>query len=527
MSLGLWPDAVPFDPESGTASHDLRARLDLDAAPSAMLLVSGGTQQRTAWAARAAAAIASAMSDAGRRVVLADLDFGMPTLHTEFGEANAEGVADVLLFGASLERVASRPAGQSFDLVAPGAFAPDPVEIMLDAGWTRVLGDLAASGGTFIGYLSADAPGADLIAERIPDVIVLANENEVAAAVARLPESILLRALVRPAEPAPVDATVAPETPEARGEVVAAPAEEPEPLTSLADEALAAAIVGGEASPDAPDAPDATLRAMIDDIRDRQRVASSRSARATKDGSPVQTALETLPSPEGVPAVRHTPRQRATRLPFAILTLAMIAVLVGGVLFGRRYLASRAANRASAGNQQSGATGPAEPRGRPLTYSVAIESFDALDIASRRADSLTTASGVTFYVAPFRLDNATFYRVLAGPLADSASAATLMQTLVVQGAKTAEAADDVRETPLAFLIGAYDVRVDADARKNQLRESGVPSYVVEVPYTSGPVRYHLYAGAYGVPSEAEAMRALLRNAGVADTLVVRIGQVGT
>jgi hypothetical protein len=41
------------------------------------------------------------------------------------------------------------------------------------------------------------------------------------------------------------------------------------------------------------------------------------------------------------------------------------------------------------------------------------------------------------------------------------------------------------------------------------------------------VRYHLYAGAYSVPSEAEAMRALLRTAGVPDTLVVRIGQVGT
>jgi hypothetical protein len=102
-----------------------------------------------------------------------------------------------------------------------------------------------------------------------------------------------------------------------------------------------------------------------------------------------------------------------------------------------------------------------------------------------------------------------------------------MQTLVARGAKTAESPGDVRETPLAFLIGAYDVRVDADARMNQLRESGVPSYVVEVPYTSGPVRYHLYAGAYSVPSEAEAMRALLRTAGVPDTLVVRIGQVGT
>jgi hypothetical protein len=529
MSLGLWPDAVPFDPESGTASHDLRARLDLDAAPAAILLVSGGSQQRTSWAARTAAAIAAALADAGRRVLLADLDFEAPTLHATFGEANVEGIADVLLFGASLERVVTRPAGQSFDLVAPGAFAPDPVAIMLDDGWPRVLADLAASGGTFIGYLPAAAPGVEIIAGRIADVIVLADEGEVAAAVARLPETIVLRALVCPAPLSPADELAPP-----AGEIVATSATDEEPpfestpiVVNISDEAQAAAPAAVPADANVGVA-DATLRAMIDDLRERQRVASSRSGRAARDGTPVQTTLETLPAPDATPASRRATRKPPSRWPLGVLTMAMIAVLIGGVMFGRRYLASRAARTAQATDDQSNVTGVAEPRGRPLTYSVAIESFDAMDRAARRADSLAAAhAGVTFYVAPFRLDNATYYRVLAGPLADSASAATLMQTLVARGAKTAESPGDVRETPLAFLIGAYDVRVDADARRNQLRESGVPSYVVEVPYTSGPVRYHLYAGAYSVPSEAEAMRAMLRSAGVPDTLVVRIGQVGT
>lgn len=530
MSLGLWPDAVPFDPEGGTASHELRARLDLDAAPSAMLLVTGGARQRSSWAARTAAAVAAALADAGRRVVLVDLDFELATLHAEFGEADVEGVADVLLFGASIERVASRPAGESFDLVGPGAFAPDPIDIMLDPGWSRVLADVEAGGGTFIGYIAATAPGADLIADRIRDVIVLAEDADVAAAVARLPETIVLRALVRPAT-APMSAA-APPPEDAQDELVAvAPPEvlqvdRTEGIVDITAETAAVATASDEATMGAPDA---ALRAMIDDLRERQHVASSRSARATGESTPVATTLETLPAPSDVAAFtpRRSARQPVSRWPLAILTMAMIAVLIGGVMFGRRYLAARAERNAQATNSQTEAGVP-EPRGRPLTYSVVIESFDTMDRANRRADSLAAATpGTAFYVAPFRLDNATYYRVLAGPLADSASAAALMQSLVAQGAKTAESAGDVRETPLAFLIGAYDVRVDADVRRNQLRESGVPSYVVEVPYSNGPARYHLYAGAYGAPSEAEAMRQLLRTANVPDTLVVRIGQVGT
>lgn len=528
MSLGLWPDAVPFDPERGTASHELRARLDLDTAPSAMLLVTGGVRQRSTWAARTAAAVAAALADAGRRVVLVDLDFELATLHAEFGEADVEGVADVLLFGASLERVASRPAGESFDLVGPGAFAPDPIDIMLDPGWPRVLADVEAGGGTFIGYIAASAPGADLIADRIRDVIVLAEEADVAAAVARLPETIVLRALVRP-ETAPASAaTPLPEDSQDEHAAVVEPdalhVDRAEGIVDITAETAAVAPVGIDA---AADAPDATLRAMIDDLRERQRIASSRSARATGDSTPVPATLETLPASSDVTfSPRRPARQPVSRWPLAVLTMAMIAVLIGGVLFGRRYLALRAARNAQAPGQSTAIV--PEPRGRPLTYSVVIESFDAMERATRRADSLTVVTpGTAFYVAPFRLDNAMYYRVLAGPLADSASAAALMQSLVAQGAKTAESAGDVRETPLAFLIGAYDVRVDADARRNQLRESGVPSYVVEVPYSNGPARYHLYAGAYGAPSEAEAMRQLLRTANVPDTLVVRIGQVGT
>jgi hypothetical protein len=59
----------------------------------------------------------------------------------------------------------------------------------------------------------------------------------------------------------------------------------------------------------------------------------------------------------------------------------------------------------------------------------------------------------------------------------------------------------------------------------ELKGQGVPSYVVEVPYTRGAPRYHVYAGAYAGPSEAALMRDVLRRAGVLDTLVLRVGRI--
>ncbi len=531
MSLGLWPDAVPFDPEGGTASHELKARLDLATAPAAMLLVSGGSEQRSDWAGRTAAAVARALAEDGRPVVLADLDFEVATLHALFGEVNVEGVADVVLFGSSLERVATRPAGENFNLIPPGAFAPDPAEILLDPGWSRVLADFEASGGTWLGYLAADAAGAEFIADRIRTVIVLCAENQAAATVAKLPENILLRAILSPASP-----SAAPVQPSSENRSVLEPEPEFVTATPVLVEPIADTVSFStpdrplEAGPvvshvDVRPEADPVLRAMIEDVRGRQSRASARAARAAGHVAVAETTLESLPAPDAMPA-RRSPPGRDARWPIGLLALAVLTVLIAGALFGRRYLASRADPDSPGTAVNPDAT--EEPRGRPLTYSVAIESHDQLARAVQRADSLAAAyQQSAFYIAPFRLDGATYYRVLAGPLADSASAAALMQALVVSGAKTAVSEGDVRETPLAFLIGAYDVRVDADARRNELRESGVPSYVVEVPYTRGPLRYHLYAGAYNRPSEAEAMRGILRNAGVPDTLVVRIGQVGT
>jgi hypothetical protein len=273
---------------------------------------------------------------------------------------------------------------------------------------------------------------------------------------------------------------------------------------------------------------------MLEDLRARQHTASARAA-ATMPGAAIRGAEDdTIPVPPVAPGARRAaasegvPSSRQRRWFVGLVVVALVAVIAGGAHFGRRYLASRAARSTAAVPGENDEDGQAVPRGRPLTYSVAIESFDRLERATSRVDSLTLAiPGQTFSIAPFALDDIMYYRVLAGPLPDSASAAALMQTLVARGEKSAAVEGDVRETPLAFLLGVFADRIQAQTRMNQLRETGVPGYIVTVPYTEGAPRYHLYGGAYSVPSEAEAMRALLRNAGVADTLVVRVGQAGS
>jgi hypothetical protein len=74
-------------------------------------------------------------------------------------------------------------------------------------------------------------------------------------------------------------------------------------------------------------------------------------------------------------------------------------------------------------------------------------------------------------------------------------------------------------------MGRYDTREEAVRETTTLKARGIPSYVVEVPYTQGPPRFHVYAGAYSGPTEASVMRNVLRNAGIMDTLVLRVGRI--
>jgi cell division septation protein DedD len=195
---------------------------------------------------------------------------------------------------------------------------------------------------------------------------------------------------------------------------------------------------------------------------------------------------------------------------------------------GRDYVAlRREAQRQADGVTPPPPTAP-QPAGEPLRYSVAIEAHPDLPTAAARVESLTAAEpAMGFYIAPILNDNELYYRVLAGPVRDSAAAAVLMDSLVARRHKTGSSEWDIRSTPYTFLLDEFATRDSAEARMSELRGLDIPAYVVEIPYTAGPSRYRLYSGAYSGPAEAELMRQLLRNTGLADTLVLRTGRTSS
>jgi hypothetical protein len=254
-------------------------------------------------------------------------------------------------------------------------------------------------------------------------------------------------------------------------------------------------------------------QALKAEIEARQRAAAET---ADTPDSPRPTPAPKKPAPARKPVARDW--RRLLRWAALIVVIATAAWLVGTWLGG-----GPEGDMAAAGPDGASV---AQPAGEVLNYSVAIESYDDYDAAMVRADSLALAApDLTFYVAPVRDDDdSILYRVLAGPMTDSASASEAMLRLVQQGLKIAPSEYDVRSTPLAFLVGQYEFRGDAEARMNELKGRMVPSYTIEVPFEQGAVRYYVYAGAYSGPSEAALMRDRLREAGVQDTLVLRVGR---
>jgi hypothetical protein len=212
------------------------------------------------------------------------------------------------------------------------------------------------------------------------------------------------------------------------------------------------------------------------------------------------------------------------------IALAVLVVILLGVV---AFLAWRSSIRAAAAGPPpsapsaaaAAAPGAGQPAGEPLTYSVVVESRPSLSSALDRSHSLSSSGpGPGFFVSPITVGGAVYFRVMAGPVADSGSAAALLQQLVASGAKSAADGWSVRHTPLSFLFGEFATRAEATQRQGELLAKGIPSYVVELPYTSGSVAYRVYGGAFEDSAVAATLGSMLRGAGVQADLVQRIGR---
>jgi cell division septation protein DedD len=245
-------------------------------------------------------------------------------------------------------------------------------------------------------------------------------------------------------------------------------------------------------------------------------------------------------------ASRTRPKKKK---PSRLLVPLLAALVVSSIAAGWHYYggawwadyrATRAANRSNneTGAQQGAANPggaassetpvtPAKPEGVPLPYSVAVGIYPVLDQANQRVDQLRNEeSGIDFYIAPTVVQAALYYRVFAGPLPDSASAAAVRDTLIARKVKTMSMPSDLVSAPFAFYIGTYFRRVDAEIKAREVAIKGIPAYVVPINSATG-MQYNIYVGAFAGRGDAEFMRDVLQQANLPDTLVERTGSISS
>jgi hypothetical protein len=170
-------------------------------------------------------------------------------------------------------------------------------------------------------------------------------------------------------------------------------------------------------------------------------------------------------------------------------------------------------------------TAPPEPVALPIPYSVAVEAHQDFATAVERVGLLRRSEpGISFYLTPIPNQGVVYYRLLAGPAADTAAAWELMRRLVASRHKTDLDPWSIRPTVWAYNLGDFTTEAAAAARAAELLELRIPTYVIPVDYTSGPPRYRLFAGAYEGPAPAGVMAEQLREAGIDAQLVRREGR---
>jgi cell division septation protein DedD len=252
-----------------------------------------------------------------------------------------------------------------------------------------------------------------------------------------------------------------------------------------------------------------------------------------------------FPDPEPMSGDREWPARRRRRM---LASFGVAAVVVGGMVLGTRFLPELARSADQGRMREAGqatdvdrrpigfeddagggavvpldedqagldpAVSPAtsEGEGRPAPYSLHVGSFQSEASALETATRLERA-GWTAFVAPVELgDSGLWHRVYAGTYADSAAADEALRGLTGRGLVPEGA---VRETPLTFLLGVYPTREEAERRRAELRERGIPAYV------AGRDPARVYAGAYATREESRRLEGSLHAAAESVTLTTRI-----
>jgi hypothetical protein len=511
------------------------------------LIATEGALQR-GWAAEVACGLAEAWSTRGLRMLLADAGLDHPTLHGELRIPNDEGLADALLWGASVKRVARAVRERGFYVVTAGTPVADSTEAFAGRRWDQLCDGFRKSGVNLALLVPSHESSVASVLSRATDVVVLATPDE---DVANIAWDVLgmVRGVVGPESGTPFDLNVpnlsaAEESGPDRawGEAVTdvmRELAEPEPA-STAEETEPTPEVPVPPAPDAPaDGP--VIPLTEPDVRDDGGVMDQEAARATetssdaeglvvseRDGPEGELAAVPLTPPvsertvgKGPPRRPDTSNQRRNVL-LLILLMVMVGVVVAAWVGyvdipGITPVPSDASSAPAQPMPEAGEPEvlPAAPTevSAVLAYSLQIAAYGDQAEARERADVLSGAvPDVLFTVVPLEVSGRLYHRILAGPATDSAHAAAVA-THVAEIVGLDPSQWVIRPTPSAFDFRETADRAAAERRAEDLREQGLPAYVLAIDYSDGSTAYRIYVGAYADEQEAAYLTNVLAERG--------------
>lgn len=163
-----------------------------------LLLVAGDAGDA---AARAAIGLAEARAAAGETVVLADASLRQGRIQQLLDVGNLEGLADVFLFGASLDRVRTRPDTRTFDFVPTGPYVPDPSAVLESSRWDSIARSLREAGERLFVFIPADSPGLGILSRRVGEALLIGDARSIERAVTKLDPACEVLAVVEPVSP--------------------------------------------------------------------------------------------------------------------------------------------------------------------------------------------------------------------------------------------------------------------------------------------------------------------------------------
>lgn len=212
------------------------------------------------------------------------------------------------------------------------------------------------------------------------------------------------------------------------------------------------------------------------------------------------------------------PRPGRSRAYAVVAGLGVVALVTTFALWSRRAGSEPAHGNAGAALPPARPTLPNAALGDSLYYSVQVAAYNTMAQAMEHAGQLE-GEGRLAIVTPVRLGNqGVWHRVLVGVhqtarAADSALEELWRLRLLERPQGT------ILRTPETYRVKTARTRERAEDDVRGLREKGIPAYIVQAPDGTALV----YVGAFDLPEQARTADSLLAAAGVAGTLVQRVG----